>query len=501
MLETTTQRNNWIEVDKEGLQQVFPKEYIIRELIANMYDEKKYGAKNGIITIKPLLEREQLYRIIAEDDSPKGFRDLSDSYTMFRYTEKRKDPEVRGRFNSGDKYVLAHSNKATITSTTGCYYFNEDGTKMFDKGTRTERGSILEFDIKFERQSELEKIIADLKYYKSPNNFDLVVHNQLVTPNKSFTIEQSKQRKIGVAEGNLQTWYIDDNDNQKNISRRKTKVFIYEEDQSYIYEMGIPVQKIDDRFSYDVQQKVPLDQNREMVSDKFLTDVRGICLNAVSKLLTEEDLSEKWVDDGLSSKNVDDSSFETITKKKFPKSTFWSNDPYSNDRALLNGYNIIHSRTVPKAIRDRMRDSNIVQSSSTQFSVSFTDSVRTPRTEITSSMKRVEAFVRKLGRELLNIKVIVEFLNNRESNTLASYSESLGTSYIRFNVGRLGKSWFDSDIVVILDLVLHELAHFYSSKEAIHIGKSYVDGLSKLGARCTKLALEKPQLFELSQYQ
>ena len=68
------------EVDKEGLKVLQlgkPKTYIIRELVANAWDENITLCKietiheNGIATIS------------VEDDNPEGFRDLTDSYTIF----------------------------------------------------------------------------------------------------------------------------------------------------------------------------------------------------------------------------------------------------------------------------------------------------------------------------------------------------------------------------------------------------------------------------------
>ena len=75
--------NNWFEVDRNGLkalQEGKPKTFIVRELLQNALDENITVCKldvwwdAGVATIS------------VEDDSPEGFRDLSDAYTLFKDT-------------------------------------------------------------------------------------------------------------------------------------------------------------------------------------------------------------------------------------------------------------------------------------------------------------------------------------------------------------------------------------------------------------------------------
>ena len=63
------------------------------------------------------------------DNSPEGYRDLSTAHTMFAESYKKNDPTKRGRFNVGEKHVLALCEEASITSTTGQVIFNRDRTR------------------------------------------------------------------------------------------------------------------------------------------------------------------------------------------------------------------------------------------------------------------------------------------------------------------------------------------------------------------------------------
>ena len=64
---------------------------------------------------------------VVEDDAPEGFKDLSHAFTLFADSAKKTNPEQRGRFNLGEKLVLAISDEATIRTTQGGIRFNAEG--------------------------------------------------------------------------------------------------------------------------------------------------------------------------------------------------------------------------------------------------------------------------------------------------------------------------------------------------------------------------------------
>jgi hypothetical protein len=77
---------NWFEVSRQGLKELQagkPKHYVARELIQNAWDENITVCKmassysNGIA------------HLIVVDDSPEGFRNIADAYTLFAPTVKR----------------------------------------------------------------------------------------------------------------------------------------------------------------------------------------------------------------------------------------------------------------------------------------------------------------------------------------------------------------------------------------------------------------------------
>src|SRR5437879_1725459 len=66
-------------------------------------------------------------RLIVEDDAPEGFKDLSHAFTLFADSTKKRNPEQRGRFNLGEKLVLAISDEVTIRTTKGGIRFDAEG--------------------------------------------------------------------------------------------------------------------------------------------------------------------------------------------------------------------------------------------------------------------------------------------------------------------------------------------------------------------------------------
>ena len=94
------------EVNVKGFAQLMagrPKWHFVRELISNSLDE--YSVSD--ITVE--LVKAPRIAYVTVTDNGDGFANLSDAYTLFAYTPKRKDAKVRGRFNMGEKDLIMES--------------------------------------------------------------------------------------------------------------------------------------------------------------------------------------------------------------------------------------------------------------------------------------------------------------------------------------------------------------------------------------------------------
>ncbi len=128
---------NWFEVDKEGLAKLVErrgKVFILHELLQNAWDCGK--ATNVNVSLIPIANK-PFAELVVEDDDPDGFRDLSHAYTLFAESEKKSDKKRRGRFNLGEKLVLALCEEASVLSTKGRIAFDKQGRKKSSKNSKT----------------------------------------------------------------------------------------------------------------------------------------------------------------------------------------------------------------------------------------------------------------------------------------------------------------------------------------------------------------------------
>lgn len=122
-------RTAWFEVDKQGLAKILErkgKEFALMELIQNAWDEP------GVTKVTASLEYRGRNRalLVVEDDAPEGFKDLSHAFTLFAESGKKGNPQQRGRFNLGEKLVLALCDEVTIQTTKGGFALKENiGTR------------------------------------------------------------------------------------------------------------------------------------------------------------------------------------------------------------------------------------------------------------------------------------------------------------------------------------------------------------------------------------
>jgi hypothetical protein len=112
------------EVSKVGLGKLLArrggKTRAVAELIQNSWDE---AVTRVSVDLTPVAGRRQTHRLVVEDDAPGGFADLSHAYTLFAESVKKNDPTRRGRFNLGEKMVVALCSEAEISSVTGTIVF------------------------------------------------------------------------------------------------------------------------------------------------------------------------------------------------------------------------------------------------------------------------------------------------------------------------------------------------------------------------------------------
>jgi hypothetical protein len=497
---------NWFDVDRKGLAKLIERRggeggrsgggkiALVFELIANALDA------DGVTRVEVLLEPEEGVphaTIVVRDDAPDGFADLTHAWTLFAESSRKAYATKRGRFNLGEKLVLALCVEASIISTKGAVMFDSRGRHSM----KARRPAGTEFmGIARITRAELAEIKIGLQMLIVPAGITVAVNGE----------ELPKRTALKTVEATLATEIADDEGTLRRSSR-KTTVNVYEPlpgEVAMLFEMGIPVVETGDKFHVDAQQKVPLNMDRDNVTPAYLRDIRTLVVNAMHDRLTEDDGNATFVNEALGDENVAPEAANKALDLKFTKKrAIWDpSDPEANMNLESQGYTLIKGGQLTKDqwANAKKHDTNlkpagqIAPTKKALFAPGGEDRW-VPREKWTPAMHAVAEYTIDVCRDLLDKPVSVSIL----SDITESYAACFGDLGFVFNLGRLGHAWFNNAMnaavngesrpsVELNQLIIHELGHHFQPN---HLDGRYHDALCSLGAKLTQLALSKPKLF------
>jgi hypothetical protein len=479
------------EVDRDGLAKLLErrgKSWAVLELIQNSWDEDVSEVQ---VTLEPVPGR-PVCRLVVEDDDPEGFVDLRHSYTLFAESEKKADATRRGRFNLGEKLVIAVCDTAEIVTTTGAVRFDASGRRHLRR--RRDRGSRFEGMIRMTR-AEYEDACRAVETLLAPDGVRTVFNGSELQPRvplREFTVTLPTE--------------ISDADGVLRPTERKTAVRVFEPQAGEVpslYELGIPVVETADRWHVDIGQKVPLNVDRDNVTPAYLSKVRALVLNAMHDQVDEDAAAESWVAQALEDRHVSDDAVRAVVRGRFGDGAV-VHDPSDLEGtkiAMSQGRTVIPPRAFSGRAWDAVRRSGAalpagqVTPSPRPYSDDPDAPVRTayPQDRWTDGMRQVVGYAQMLGRELLAAEVSVELIADMAVPAAATYGKvNASHGRLEFNVSRLGRDWFTLDNPDVDRLIIHEFGHHRSGD---HFSADYHRALCELGAALKRLALEKPELF------
>jgi hypothetical protein len=150
-----------------------------------------------------------------KDDAPEGFCDLRHAYTLYARTRKRPDPSKRGRFNLGEKQVLALCRHARIVTTKGGVEFREGGERR-NLRTKREAGSTFEAELALTR-AEIDDTLRAARTFIPPANIATTINGEPLPA----------REPLAIVEATLAT-ELEDGEGRFRTTRRKTEVRVYE---------------------------------------------------------------------------------------------------------------------------------------------------------------------------------------------------------------------------------------------------------------------------------
>lgn len=472
----------WFKVDRDGLRELVqgkPAWHAIAELLQNAWDE---ASTYVTVTLEKLPGRPAA-KLIVEDDNPEGFRNIEHAYTLFARSDKRADPTKRGRFNLGEKLVLARCIDAEIITTKGTVVFRPDGTRTTRRLKRN-AGTVFTGLLRMNQQEYDEAVKAVWSLMPPiPTTF-----NDAEIPMRQAEVGFTAQLPTVVA----------DDDGVLRKTARNTTVEIYEVkhgETASIYEMGIPVVETGDRYHVDVGQKVPLTMDRDNVPPSYLRKLRALVLNHTADLLSEDDVTEAWVDAALEDPNVEDSAVRDIIEARYGDKTVIADptDLEANATAVAKGYTVIHGRSLSKRQWENVKRADFVEPAGRVFPTarqeySFDGELREvlSEAEYTTDQRAVVVLAETVAEYALDLNIRVRIVLN-ESRFRACY----GRRELTFFHSTLGKRWWRSENVEEhLRLIIHELAHEH---EANHLSDNFHRACCRIGAKVA-LAVQRGEL-------
>lgn len=481
----------WFEVDKKGLAALVQrrgKSWIVCELIQNAWDTM---AGEVVVNLEPSKRGYCTLEVI--DDDPEGFADLSHAFTLFADSAKKSDPELRGRFNLGEKLVLALCREAEIHTTKGLVRFAKTGRHVLRNKPPRQRGSAFWAEVQM-TAAERKQALADMRDLIPPAGVRTIINGAELEPRTPYkTIEAVLPTEVLGPEGVLRA------------TTRKCEVEFHrvQGEVATLYEMGIPVVALggDEPFHINVQQKVPLTMERDNVRPAFLRKVRALVLEHAFQAIEGDTAAAPWVTEALP--RVPAEAVRHVVQERFGERAVIADpsDREGENIAKAEGYTVVHGGALPKdaweAVRkaEALKPAGQVTPSPKPFSADGKALVFIPSEQWTSGMFAFAELVNRVIDATDHPRwVQVEFTADATWSCAGAYvckrTKPDEDGLFVVNIGRLGKDFIDAQQrrEDRIRLVIHELAHEYGH----HLESGYHRALERIGACLVEVALGNP---------
>lgn len=479
--------DGWIEVNRAGLRKLLEQRgrgFAILELIQNGWDED--GVTWVRVTLEPVPGRRARWRLVVSDDAPAGFDDLAHSYTMFAESKKKGDAEKRGRFNLGEKLVLAICESAQVVSTTGAVTFRADGTRTTESGLKTSEGSTFSAVLEMTK-AQADEALARVRTLIPPAGIATYVNGERIPERQPYLTAEVKGLRTVVAddEGNLR------------FRDRNTQVVLYEPlagEVPTIYEMGIPVVENGDRWHYDVQQKVPLNVDRDNVTPGYLRILRTFVANATAGQLTEEDTKATWVKEALEDDRITPEAVRDIITTRFGDDAviYDPSDTEANKLAMAEGRPVVHAASLSRDAWTNVRRANSAiedgggepfllpagrVTPSPSLALDPGGEPPIPEAEWSDGMRRTAEYAQELAEVVGVGRIRVVWMKKASVTTGGACAGAFGHGTLTLSRQAVGH---EPSQQAIDELLIHEFAHHWSRD---HFDNRFLNATCRIGAR------------------
>jgi hypothetical protein len=499
---SNTTASSWLEIDITGFRRTLErkgKAWAIFELVQNAWDTEATLVE--VTLTKPKnVDGQLISTLICKDNDPDGYRNLDEAHTLFASSSKKADPTKRGRFNAGEKQVLAMCESAKVSSTTGQVVFAANGKRKETDEVRTEVGTI--FEGKIEMSEEEWAVIGKQVQL-------------LIPPIKTVYngVEISGRIPLRAFQEQLPTEIA----NERGVltpRKRTTEVRAYRPQQGetpYLYERGIPVVTIDGKYHVSVEQKVPLNMDRDNVTPHYLKTIHTVILNNLHDDLTEEEASSTWVVTAVgNTERIKPEAAAAYVEKAFGKKAAIKDyrDAGSIKETESRGWNNIPPNALTPEVRATIDKHDLLKKTSqicpTEAPTKAPARILSPD-EYDEDQRKFVRLITTVAPTLIEHEVTVQiiddadvlflgcFLKNVASHTTKGRANFKAGSFLfQINVAHHDTSDWEENY----SLLIHELAHHHPlCQNNDHLKCEFYETVNSIGAKLAMLALTKPEIF------
>jgi len=372
------------DIDVKGLAELEggrPPHSLAFEPVANVFDEfRGYGDEERrkptfcAVTLRHSSNPRGVYLTVADDGA--GFADERDIWTFFGSTSKRSVAGVSGRFNAGEKQLLALARWGLVKTNKTSVVFANGERKVTRHRDAAISGTIVEVLMPWSHDDM--KLVRDrLCGVVPPAGLIYTVDGATISrPNVKTTVNVTLPT-VALIDGVM-----------KPTQRKSLVVVLVGEGEPMLCELGLPICSLAEvgfPWTLDVQQKVPVPMSRDMVQTSYLYRVIGSVLEQAAmdghSLLTDEQQGAGFVKEALEWVREPDALAATITSLYGENAVRQSSDTIANANASASGASVISGRSFGPSTRVRLDAAGILPTSKARFGgaeqASLTPEVRT----------------------------------------------------------------------------------------------------------------------------
>lgn len=287
----THDSQGWLSISTEGfaaMNAARPPQHLIKELVQNALDSIPEGHPGQIrLSYGP---RDDGFVVVC-DDNGSGIATLSDLRVVY-LTHKTDSHLKRGRFGRGFKEALCIAEEALVVSgDQQLQFLQQDGRRICHQSVSDQPrpGTLVRMRMPWgvEIGQELDRYFQQ---FLVPESVHFEVNGRRVAP-RAVAQRISASLSTEIYDATSQCW--------RKPSRRTTIHLVPAApgETPTIHEMGIPVAPVEWTvpFHCDIQQRVPMNPNRDAVSSGYPLKLHIACLPSLLEAMDSETIKQDWV--------------------------------------------------------------------------------------------------------------------------------------------------------------------------------------------------------------